>query len=206
MALIVNQKGIEYLINQDEIFNNIFNKYGAPPQWARPAGFTSLCKIILEQQVSLASANAHFLKLNNYLDAFEPSEILKLSDEEMFMCQISRQKSSYLRALSSAVINEQLAFSSFNNLDNISIRATMTAIKGIGQWTTDIYMMFCLQSEDIIPLGDVAIINTIKELTSAKTKEDIVAYSNKWTPFRTLASYFLWHYYLKKRNRNTPDF
>ncbi|MBK9734035.1 MAG: DNA-3-methyladenine glycosylase 2 family protein [Saprospiraceae bacterium] len=206
MALIVNQKGIEFLINKDEVFKNIFTKYGAPPEWARPAGFTSLCKIILEQQVSLSSANAHFVKLNNYLACFEPSKILELSDEEMLRCQISRQKSSYLRALSSAIIHGQLVLTSFNSLDDVTIKAQLTSIKGIGQWSADIYMMFCLQSQDIIPLGDIAIINTIKELTPAKTKEEIVEHSSKWAPYRTLASYFLWHYYLKKRHRNAPDF
>lgn len=74
-------------------------------------------------------------------------------------------------------------------------------IKGIGHWTTDIYLMFCLQSKDIFPLGDVAIINTIKELSEAQTREDIIQLSDKWKPFRSLATYFLWHYYLSKRNR-----
>src|SRR4051812_28395711 len=98
MSNIVNKKDINELIKTDQIFALIYTRYGSPPDWERPQGFVSLSKIILEQQVSLASANAHFNKLNNYLKEFTPSEILKLSDEEMRNCQISRQKSNYLRA------------------------------------------------------------------------------------------------------------
>ena len=89
----------------DTLFTYINEKYGPPPDWTRPQGFVSLTKIILEQQVSLASATAHFIKLNNYLQAFTPSNILRLTDEEMRTCQISRQKAKYLRALSASILN-----------------------------------------------------------------------------------------------------
>ena len=94
---IVNPKHIKQLTNAHNIFAFINEKYGTQPNWTRPQGFISLSKIILEQQVSLASANAHFLKLNGYLVEFTPSNILKLTDEEMRSCQISRQKAKYLR-------------------------------------------------------------------------------------------------------------
>lgn len=92
---IVNPGDIEQLLRKDELFSFIGNKYGHPPNWTRPLGFVSLSKIILEQQVSLASANAHFFKLSNYLGEFTPSNILELTDEEMRNCQISRQKAKY---------------------------------------------------------------------------------------------------------------
>ncbi|MEI7527095.1 MAG: hypothetical protein WCJ95_22285, partial [Mariniphaga sp.] len=94
MNPIVNQHDIAKLLKTDEIFVTIHNLYGSPPNWSRPQGFITLSKIILEQQVSLQSANAHFNKLNAYLPAFTPEEILKLSDEEMRSCQISKQKSA----------------------------------------------------------------------------------------------------------------
>jgi len=80
---IVNPLSIEQLINKDQIFAFIKDKYGIPPNWFRPQGFISLSKMILEQQVSLASANAHFVKLNSFLDEFTPSNILKLTDDEI---------------------------------------------------------------------------------------------------------------------------
>ena len=155
----------------------------------------------MEQQVSLASAEAHFTKLNNYLLEFSPLEILKLTDEEMRTCQISRQKAKYLRALSQVVLNKELDFNKLKKLTPEGVRTKLTHINGIGDWTMDIYLMFYLQSKDIFPLGDVALITTIKELTKIKTEEGIIQFTKKLKPLRSLAAYFLWYYYLKKRKR-----
>jgi DNA-3-methyladenine glycosylase II len=198
---IVNPKDISQLIKIDNIFAFINDKYGAPPNWTRPHGFISLSKIILEQQVSLASANAHFLKLNGYIDAFIPSNILRLSDGEMRICQLSRQKAIYLRALSTAIIDGVIDLEKLPGLKESEVRKQLTGIKGIGDWTADIYLMFCLQSKNIFPFGDIAIIKTVKELSEAKTKEEILNLADRWKPFRSLAAYFLWHYYLSKRNK-----
>lgn len=198
---IVNSESIEKLFKTDQIFTFIHEKYGIPPNWSRPPGFISLSKIILEQQVSLASANAHFQKLNNYLDGFTPSNILKLTDEEMRNCQISRQKTKYLRELSAAIRCRDLVLEELPRLNESEIRRQLTAIKGIGDWTTDVYLIFCLQKPDVFPIGDIALVNTVKELTPAKTKEEILILAEKWKPYRSLAVYFFWHYYLKKRNR-----
>ena len=199
--MIVNNPDIKKLTASHKIFSKIKDLYGIPPNWQRPEGFISLSKIILEQQVSLASAEAHFKKLKNYVNAFSPKEILKLSDEEMRACQISRQKARYLRELSKAVINKELIFEELTKLSPEEVRKKLTRIKGIGNWTTDIYLMFCLQSKDVFPLGDIALINTIIELTKVNTKSGIIRLTQKWKPYRSLAAYFLWYYYLKKRNR-----
>lgn len=198
---IVNQSDSDRLFELDPLFSRIYVQYGSPPNWTRPPGFISLSRIILEQQVSLASANAHFLKLNSFLKEFTPSEILKLTDEEMRTCQISRQKATYLRELSDAILNGNLNFDSFGNMADAEIRTELTRIKGIGDWTTDIYLLFCLQAKDIFPAGDIAVINTIRALTPAQTKEEILTLSETWKPLRSLATYYLWHYYLRKRNR-----
>jgi DNA-3-methyladenine glycosylase II len=200
---IVNPNGIEQLIKKDQIFAFIKELYGVPPNWSRPQGFISLSKMILEQQVSLASANAHFVKLNSFIDGFTPSNILSLTDEEMRTCQISRQKAKYLRALSTAILTEELNLEELQELNEHEIRKQLTAIKGIGHWTTDVYLMFCLQAQDIFPIGDIALVNTVKELTTAKTTDEIMLLAEKWRPYRSLAVYFFWHYYLKKRNRSS---
>lgn len=198
---IVNLNDIRQLLTLDKTFSLIYDQYGAPPDWYRPAGFVSLLKIILEQQVSIESANAHFQKLNGYLKECTPSYVLQLTDEEMRTCQISRQKSKYLRALSTAIINGSLELEKLSALDEADIREQLTSIKGIGHWTTDIYLMFCLQSKDILPIGDIAVVNTVKELWQVQSKEEILLLAEKWRPYRSLAVYFLWHYYLKKRKR-----
>jgi len=201
MNRIVNKTDIKILTTAHKLFQKIKDKYGIPPNWQRPEGFVSLSKIILEQQVSLASAEAHFIKLNNYLPKFSPSEILNLSDEEMRTCQISRQKAKYLRVLSQSILNKEMGFKELSELGSEKVRKKLTSIKGIGDWTTDIYLMFCLQKKDIFPLGDVALITTIKELTRIKTEQGIIRFTEKLKPLRSLAAYFLWYYYLKKRKR-----
>ena len=201
MKDIVNQKDIKALITVDNLFASIHNKFGPPPNWSRPPGFISLSKIILEQQVSLASAKAHFDKLNDYLEEFTPANILELSDEEMRTCQISWQKAKYLRALSESIMDGSLKLEEIKELREEEIRRRLTKIKGIGDWTVDIYLLFCLQAKDVFPIGDIAVVNTIRELTNAETKEEMIVLAETWRPLRSLATYYLWHYYLKKRNR-----
>ena len=200
---IVNQENIRQLTGSHKVFASISERYGIPPNWTRPQGFISLSRIILEQRVSLASANAHYTKLNNYLDGFTPSNIIKLTSEEMRTCQISQQKARYLRALSTAMINGEIDPETLPTLGESVIRKQLTDIKGIGTWTADIYLMFCLQAKDIFPMGDVAVVTTVKELCGVKTKEEIILLAEHWKPYRSLATYFLWHYYLSKRKRTS---
>lgn len=127
--------------------------------------------------------------------------ILKLTDEEMRDCQISRQKASYLRALATAVKTKMLVFEELEVKNEEEIREILLNIKGIGNWTTDIYLMFCMQFKDIFPLGDIAVISTVKELYGIVQKELIIGLSEKWKPYRSLAAYYFWHYYLSSRNR-----
>jgi len=201
MNSIVNDTDIKTLIKKDKIIAEIYRKHQSPPNWTRPQGFVTLSKIILEQQVSLTSANAHFLKLSSYIKDFTPSAILKLSDDEMRSCQISRQKSTYLRALSSAIIDNSVDLEKMSVKSEEEIRKELTTIKGIGNWTVDVYLMLCLQAKNILPIGDIALVNTIKDLTSAKTKEEMISFAEKWKPLRSLATYFLWHHYLENRKK-----
>lgn len=199
---IVNPDDITALLQIDPLFEQIHAQYGAPPNWSRPQGFVSLSKMILEQQVSLASAAAHFAKLNSYLENdFSPDKLLLLSDEELRTCQISRQKSTYLRALSQAVQEGSLDLENLAHLPETRIREQLTRIKGIGDWTTDIYLMFCLQARDIFPIGDIAVVNTIKALKGVQDKAAILDLAEQWRPYRSLAVYYLWHHYLETRNR-----
>jgi DNA-3-methyladenine glycosylase II len=161
-----------------------------------------LCRIILEQQVSLASAKAHFAKLRSYLPSFTSAAILGLSNAEMRLCQISRQKAGYLRSLSEAVIDKRVVFSELGRQDLGLTREQLTAVKGIGQWTADIYSMFCLQAKDVFPLGDIAVMSAAIELHPGSARLDIERISERWKPLRSLAAYFLWHYYLSARGRS----
>jgi len=203
MNKIVSQPDLNFLLTKDEIIVGIHEKFGMPPNWERNPGFISLSKIILEQQVSLASAKAHFEKLDSYIGEFTPENILKLSDEEMRNCYISQQKAKYLRNLSNALLKEELILEELVSLEEPLIRERLTSVKGIGNWTADVYLLFCLQHKDIFPVGDIAVVNTIKELYKVGTKEEILKIADCWKPFRSLGTYFMWHFYLSKRRRIT---
>ena len=87
-------------------------------------------------------------------------------------------------------------------LDQQVVRQQLTGIKGVGDWTADVYLMFCLKAKDVFPIGDMALRNTICELSNAKTSEEMIALAENWKPLRSLATFFLWHHYLRKRNRS----
>ncbi|MBG6109436.1 DNA-3-methyladenine glycosylase II [Flavobacterium sp. CG_9.10] len=195
------QQAIEYLSGKDTIFKIIIEKYGLPTIPQRPQGFETLVLLILEQQVSIDSAKATFLKLREKIKIFEPSILLDLSDEEFRTVGVSRQKTSYIKALSIAILNKDLDLESLPAKTADQVRQELIKIKGIGNWTIDIYLMFCLQAPDLLPLGDIALINTIKELLDIHDKGAMEAHAMKWSPYRSFATYFLWHHYLKKRNR-----
>lgn len=200
IAPIVNERDIRVL-RQCDIINNIHKMYGKPPSISRPEGFETLVKIILEQQLSLASAKAHFDKLQAYVKTITPISILELSPTELRACQLSRQKARYVIALARAIVDQELNLEDLSHATEAEVRAQLTAIKGIGDWTAEVYLMFSLQAKDIFPLGDIAIINTMKELTMISSKQAALDRAAAWRPLRSLASYYLWHYYLKKRNR-----
>ncbi len=195
------KKSIPYLLLLDNVFQNILDLYGEPTISSRPEGFESLCKLIIEQQVSLASAKACYLKMESFLGKVTPQKILNASNEDLRNNSVSIQKAVYLKELSKAIVNKELDLESLSKKSEAQIKSELTAIKGIGNWTAEVYIMFCLQKEDVFPIGDIALQNTLKELFPVSTKEEMILLSENWKPNRSLATYFFWHYYLKKRNR-----
>lgn len=194
-------QAINFLTATDPNFSLILEKYGLPNILVRPEGFATLCKIILEQQVSLESAKACFDKLDRLTGDFTPRNILGCSDEDLRFCGLSRQKATYVRALAEAIVNKEIDLTSFRVKTAVEIRSELIKIKGIGNWTIDVYLMFSLQSPDVLPLGDIGIITTIKELWQLNNSFSIAALTELWQPHRTTATFMLWHYYLKKRGR-----
>ena len=192
----------DLLSKRDQHLKIIIEQYGYPPLWTRPATFPTLIHIILEQQVSLASAKAAFVKLKEKLVTITPKKLLLLTDEEMKTCYFSRQKMVYARHLAEAIITKQLNLEKLSLMPDEKLREELKRIKGIGDWTVDIYLLFALQRTDIFPTGDLAMINAFKEIKQMKkqvTKEEIIALSESWKPHRSIATMLLWHYYIQKR-------
>ena len=195
------EEAIAYLYKKDNIFEQISQQYGIPIQPKRPQGFETLVLLILEQQVSIDSAKATFNKLKSAISDFSVENVFAFSEENFRTCGVSRQKTKYIKALAEAILSKELDLESLAFKDVEVVRQELIKIKGIGNWTIDIYLMFCLESLDIIPLGDIAVVNTMKELLDIHTKEEMEIYAQKWKPYRSVATYFLWHYYLEKRGR-----
>jgi DNA-3-methyladenine glycosylase II len=195
------QQAISYLTSKDETLKFILDNFGNPIIQKREEGFASMCHIILEQQVSIASAKACYVKLENHFKTISPEIILNSNDDELRNCGVSRQKIIYLKDLANKVLSNEIDFKSYTTKSEAQIRRELITIKGVGNWSIEVYLMFCLQSPDIIPLGDIAIKNTLKELYNCQTQEEMQSISDNWKPFRTFASYTIWHYYLKKRNK-----
>ena len=148
----------------DEDLAAIIRSYGYPPMWNRPNTFETLVHIILEQQVSLASALAALNKLREYIGEITPQKVLLLSDQELKACYFSRQKTGYVRFLAESVVARHIDLNTMAGLPDDEVRTTLTALKGIGNWTVDVYLIFVLQRADIFPFGDLAAVNALKRV------------------------------------------
>lgn len=196
------------LAANDAALRLVINTYGYPPIWIRKNNFESLIHIILEQQVSLASALAALNKLKEKLGKITPTALLALSDQEMKNCYFSRQKTIYVRALANAIVSKKLSLRGLEKLSNDYVRKTLLTIKGIGNWTVDIYLIFVLQRMDIFPARDLAAVTALKSLKNLllqTTTEDTLNFTLRWKPYRSIATMVLWHYYLSvRKNKLRP--
>lgn len=180
----------------------IFETFGTPPLWAREANFATLIHIILEQQVSLASAASAFNKLKEKLGEITPKNVLALSDEELKACYFSRQKTVYARELSKAILDGSLNLTSLEKLSDAEAKRELKKIKGIGDWTADIYLLMALLRADVMPKGDLALhvaYKKLKKLEHAPHSDEFQQIAEKWKPFRAAAARLLWHFYLSPK-------
>lgn len=196
----------DQLAKKDRDLRQILDAYGYPPLWSREPGFETLLRIILEQQVSLASANAAFGKLQAAIGSVQPGKILLLSDQELKACSFSRQKTGYARNLAAAVCSGDLKIAELCTLSDTGIRNELKKIKGIGDWTAAVYMMLSLHRSDLFPSGDLALVKSIREvkkLDASVPADTLAVLVESWKPYRTIAAYLLWHQYLSRRGIRT---
>jgi DNA-3-methyladenine glycosylase II len=174
---------------------------GPPPLWARPEGFPTLLHIILEQQVSLASARAAFQRLLKAATPLTPRRFLKLDDEALRQAGFSRQKAAYGRALAEAVLQKDLDLSGLGSLDDGPARSALLCVKGIGPWTADIYLLMALLRPDVWPRGDRALVVAYHRLIGSRSvpsDDELAERAMAWKPWRAVAARLLWHFYLSQ--------
>ena len=195
-------KGVRDLAKRDEDFARIVSTYGPPPLWEREQGFHTLIHIILEQQVSLASAKAAYNRLEEAVSPLTPRNFLRLKDEELKQIGFSRQKTIYGRDLANAIMVGSLDLPVLGKLEDEEAKEQLMKVKGIGSWTADIYLLMALGRPDIWPKGDLALvvaIQRIKGWVRRPTPEEVGNMSDEWQPWRAVAARLLWHFYLSER-------
>lgn len=190
------------LTQRDSDLAFIFETYGPPPLWKRETSFATLIHIILEQQVSLASALSAFNKLKEKLGVITPEGVLSLTDAELKAAYFSRQKTGYARNLAEAILSGNLNLEQLNLLPVDEAKHELKKIKGIGDWTADIYLLMAMLRPDVMPKGDLALHvawKRLKKLEHAPNSEEFQQIAEKWKPFRAVAARLLWHFYLSHK-------
>lgn len=193
---------VELLAAGDPDLRGIVDRFGPPPLWARPQGYTTLVKVILEQQVSLSSAQAAFDRLQVRLDPLTPAGFLQLTDAELLAIGFSRQKARYVRELSAALVRGTLDLAALDGMDDEAVERELLAIPGVGPWTVTIYRLMALRRPDAWPASDIALAQSLAEvrgLTSRPTAEELTGLAEAWRPWRAVAARILWHGYLETR-------
>lgn len=191
-------QGIAFLSATDPILARVYDQVKMPPLWLRPPGLATLVQIILEQQVSLSSAQAIFNRLQKICQPFCAEQLLTLTPEQWRLCGVSRPKQTYIRHLATAISHRQLDLDSLSSLDDQQVSEQLTQIRGIGVWTANLYLLMALGRPDVWPTGDLALESTVKKLYQlperlpARTWTDLTA---PWRPWRAVAARLLWQYY-----------
>jgi DNA-3-methyladenine glycosylase II len=196
------RQAVRILARRDPELAAIARQYGPPPLWSREPGFATLVHMILEQQVSLASARAVFERLRAALPAFEPASFLALDDSALKVVGITRQKTRYARELAHAIASNTLDLHGLGSLDDASVHATLTRVKGIGLWTSNVYLLMALGRPDAFPASDIALLTAahrVKKLRRRPTPERLERMAEDWRPWRAVAARLLWHYYLNEK-------
>jgi DNA-3-methyladenine glycosylase II len=193
--------GVGELVARDPDLAAIHERLGVPPLWARQPGFPTLVHIILEQQVSLASAKAAFDKLRAEVDPLTPAGLLALDDETLKRIGFSRQKAGYTRSLANAIVTGAFDVDGLEALPDETVRAQLISLKGIGPWSAEIYLLMALRRSDAWPAGDLGLqvaAQTIKGLPTRPDPAALTEIAEQWRPWRAVAARLLWHHYLNK--------
>jgi DNA-3-methyladenine glycosylase II len=190
------------LAARDRDLGAVVERFGPPPLWEREPGFPTLLHIVLEQQVSLASAQAAFDRLRAAATPLTPTAFLALDDASLLEIGFSRQKARYGRALASALDRGDLDLDGLASLDDAGVDAALTSVPGIGPWTAAIYRLMVLRRPDAWPPHDIALAQAVAEVRGLRDRPDTRAMhdlAEGWRPWRAVAARILWHHYLEER-------
>lgn len=185
----------------DHDLASIYKIHGVPPMWARRPGFSTLLRIVLEQQVSLVSARSMFERLKCNVEPFNPETFIESGEAYLRSLGVTRQKAHYCVQLAQAFVEGRL--NGIGRMNDEEAYAALVSIKGVGPWTANIYLLMALRRPDIWPDGDVALATAVSRLHKTNTRPsfiDLAQIAEAWRPYRSVAARMLWQYYLAERN------
>lgn len=204
---------LEQLCAREPKFAEAFAAVGFIADRRRPADFSNLCRIVIEQQISVAAAATIWGRLEAAVQGrangvFSPERLLKLSEARLRACGLSGPKVRYVRNMARAAKSGEINFALLPQLEDHAAMAMLTAVKGIGRWTAEIFLMFALDREDIWPAHDVALQEAAKRLFGLKQRPDVKKMdrmAENWRPHRGVAARLLWRYYAVTAKRLVTD-
>jgi DNA-3-methyladenine glycosylase II len=191
----------------DPALASVLRALGPPPLWKRPATLATLIRIILEQQVSLASAKATFDRLVDACDGkVNQQAILELGQAKLTSLGFSRQKARYTYTLAEQVDAGNFKIGGLSRKSDQQVRSEITAQLGMGNWTADVFLMMALLRPDLFPTGDLALVKGLEELDakSYPTVDALLERAEGWRPYRSVATRMIWQSYLHKRSKVVP--
>lgn len=201
--------GVAELIEACRYMRNVHTRAGAPPLRRRPNGFPGLARIVVGQQLSVASAGAIWSRLEALVSPFEPAALLAHDDAALRAAGLSAGKIRTLRTVSEALVRREIDLDALADASEQDIHEQLTALRGIGPWTADIYVMFCLGRADAWAPGDLALQHAVRDaigLDERPGPADMNAHAERWRPWRAVAARMLWAYYavLREGGSDTP--
>lgn len=192
------KRGIDAIAAADPHVAEWLPRIGYPKPRARPIGFVGFARAIVAQQVSVAAANGIWKKLEAGLGEIGPERVLEASDEALRAMGLSRQKALYFRGLAEAVVSGSLRFDELHAAEDEDAIRTITALKGLGRWSAEIYLLFALRRPDVWPGNDLALQEAMRVLKGLRKRPDekrLRKLGEKWRPHRSAGAIFLWHVY-----------
>ena len=186
----------------------VLSRFGTPPLWDREPGFVTLLRIILEQQVSLVSADAMYRRLLNQIDPLTPENVLDKGESFLRSFGVTRQKAAYFINVARSIDDGDLDLSALARENDETVMARLTAVKGIGPWTARIYLLMALCRPDVWPVGDIALATAyqkLKGLEKRPSQPELDELAQAWAPHRATAARLLWHYYLSGMQARTGN-
>ena len=196
-------RAARHLAKSDQHLAYILESFAPPPLWTRRPGFPTLVQIILEQQVSLASAASMFARLKKNIAPFHPVRVIELGEAHLKSLGLTRQKTAYCLDLAQSLTDKRLNLSKLTRMSDAEAKEVLMKVKGLGSWSADIYLLMALRRADIWPTNDLALavaITKLKELKRKPTADELSRFGEAWRPFRSVAARMLWQYYLARRN------